>query len=95
MGTILVKSALNALKLKLKKKISLKKFNLVNRFLLFTFFEILSFSKHSKHFLLKLCPFFVSWFWGFVKRYEFDLMVIFDQWPKLHSGFDVLRIRKS
>ena len=42
-----------------------------------------------KHFLLKLCPFFVSWFWSFVKRYEFDLRVIFDQWPKLSLGLDV------
>jgi hypothetical protein len=39
--------------------------------------------------LLKLCPFFVSWFWSFVKRYEFDLRVVFDQWPKLHLGLDV------
>ena len=33
----------------------------------------LQFWKHLKHFLLSLCPFFVSWFWSFVKRYEFDL----------------------
>ena len=68
MGTILVKSALNALKIEVfKKKISLKKFNLVAHFLLLTFFEN----------------------FNFVKGYEFDLMVIFDQWPKLHLGLDV------
>ena len=27
--------------------------------------------------------------WSFVKRYEFDLRIIFDQWPKLHLGLDV------
>ena len=38
--------------------------------------EITDFGKNSK-------------VWTFVKRYEFDLMVIFDQWPKLHLGLDV------
>ena len=60
-----------------------------------TFFVIdiiwkLQFLKHLKHFLLKLYPFFVTWFWSFVQRHEFDfLRVIFDQWPKLHLGLDV------
>ena len=27
---------------------------------------------------------------NFGKRYEDDLMVIFDQWPKLHLGLDAL-----
>ena len=76
MGTILVKSALNALKIEVfKKKISLKKFNLVAHFLLLTFFENFNFWKHLKHFLLKLYPFFVSWFWSFVKKYENDKVV--------------------
>ena len=44
MGTILVKSALNALKIEVfKKKMSLKKFNLVAHFLLLTFFENFNF----------------------------------------------------
>ena len=53
------------------------------------FFWKLQFLKHLKHFLLKLCPFFVSWFWSFGKKYENDLRVIFDQWPKLSLGLDV------
>ena len=51
MGTILVKSALNALKIQFSG------------------------------------TFFVSDI--FLKRYEFDFMIIYDQWPKLHLGLDV------
>ena len=36
-----------------------------------------------------MCPFFVSWFWSFGKKYKNDLRVIFDQWPKLSLGLDV------
>ena len=50
----------------------------------------LQFLKHLRHFLLKLCPFFVSWFWSFGKKYENDLRIIFDQWPQLSLGLDVL-----
>jgi hypothetical protein len=53
------------------------------------FFWKLQFLKHVKQFLLKLCPFFVSWFWSFGKKYENDLRVIFDQWPKLSLGLDM------
>ena len=53
------------------------------------FFWKLQFLKHLKHFLLKLCPFFVSWFWSFGKIYENDLRGIFDQWPKFSLGLDV------
>ena len=49
----------------------------------------LQFLKHLNDFLLKLCPFFVSWFWSFENKYENDLRVIFDQWPKLSLGLDV------
>jgi hypothetical protein len=31
---------------------------------------------------------------NFVKRYEDNLRVIFDQWPKLHLGLDALSIQK-
>ena len=31
---------------------------------------------------------------NFGKRYEDNLMVIFDQWPKLHLGLDVLSNQK-
>ncbi len=31
---------------------------------------------------------------NFGKRYEDDLRVIFDQWPKLHLGLDVLSNQK-
>ena len=31
---------------------------------------------------------------NFGKRYEDDLKVIFDQWPKLHSGLDELSNQK-
>ena len=31
---------------------------------------------------------------NFGKRYEDDLRVIFDQWPKLHLGFDALSNQK-
>ena len=90
MGTILVKSALNALKIKVfKKKNFIEEIQFSGTFFVIDIFWKLQFLKHLKHFLLKLCPFFVSWFWSFVKRYEFDLRVIFDQWPKLHLGLDV------
>ena len=32
---------------------------------------------------------------NFGKRYEDNLMVIFDQWPKLHLGWDALSNQKS
>ena len=32
---------------------------------------------------------------NFGKRYEDDLMVIFDQWPKLHLGLDALSNPKN
>ena len=53
------------------------------------YFWKLQFLKHLKHFLLKFCPFFVSWFWSFGKKYENDIRVIFDQWPKLSLGLNV------
>ena len=31
---------------------------------------------------------------NFGKRYEYDLRVIFDQWPKLHLGLDALSNQK-
>ena len=31
---------------------------------------------------------------NFVKRYEDDLRVIFDQWPKLHLGLDAISNQK-
>ena len=31
---------------------------------------------------------------NFVKRYEDDFRVIFDQWPRLHLGLDVLSNQK-
>ena len=31
---------------------------------------------------------------NFVKRYEHDLGVIFDQWPKFHLGLDALSNQK-
>ena len=40
-------------------------------------------------YLLKSCQFSSAEFRGFGKRYENVLRVIFDQWPKLHLGFDV------
>ena len=88
MGTILVKSAL---KIEVFKKIKcfIEEIQFSGTFFVMNIFWKLQFLKHLKHFLLKLCPFFVSWFWSFVKRYEFDLRVIFDQWPKLHLGLDV------
>ncbi len=90
MGTILVKSALNALKIEVfKKKKIIEEIQFSGTFFVIDIFWKLQFLKHLKHFLLKLCPFFVCWFWSFVKRYEFDLRVIFDQWPKLHLGLDV------
>ena len=85
MGTILVKSALNALKIEVFKKCATK----LNFFSEKKSFWKLQLLQHLKHFLLKLCPFFVSWFWSFGKKYENDLRVIFDQWPKLSLGLDV------
>ena len=32
---------------------------------------------------------------NFGKRYEDDLRVIFDQWPKLHLGLDALSNKKK
>ena len=32
---------------------------------------------------------------NFGKRYEDDLRVIFDQWPKMHLGLDALSNQKS
>ena len=40
-------------------------------------------------YLVKLGPFFVSWFTSFGKRYGHDLRVIFHQWPKLCLELDV------
>ena len=56
-----------------------------------TFFVIDIFFKSifKALYLLKLGPFFVSWFPSFGKRYGNDLRVIFYQWPKLCIGLDV------
>ena len=72
MGTILVKSAL---KIEVFKKIKcfIEEIQFSGTFFVIDIFWKLQFLKHLKHFLLKLCPFFVSWFWSFVKRYEIDL----------------------
>ena len=40
-------------------------------------------------YFLITCPFFVSWFLSFGKRYEIDLRVIFYQWPNLDLGWNV------
>ena len=40
-------------------------------------------------YFFKLCSFLVSWFQSFGKKYENDLRVIFDQWPKSSLGLDV------
>ena len=85
MGTILVKSAFNALKLKFSKK----GVQFSGTFFVIDIFWKLQFLKNLKHFFLKLCPYFVSCFWSFGKKYENDLRVIFDQWPKLSLGLDV------
>jgi hypothetical protein len=58
MGTILVKSALNALKMKFSKNVNNKKCATKLNFFNEKLNEI--FLKHLKHFLLKLCPLFVS-----------------------------------
>ena len=59
MGTILVKSALNGLKIEvLEKKISLKKFNLVAHFLLLTIFLQTSLFKAFKALFTKIVPIF-------------------------------------
>ena len=36
----------------------------------------------------------INWPLNFGKRYEDNLRVIFDQWPKLHLGLDALRNQK-
>ena len=56
---------------------------------LFDTYWKLQFLKHLKRILLKLCPFFVSWFWSFVKRYEFDLKGHYWSVAKLQLGLDV------
>ena len=62
MGTILVKSALNALKIEVfKKQILIEEIQFSGTFFVIDIFWKLQFLKHLKHFLLKLCPFFVSW----------------------------------
>ena len=61
MGTILVKSAINALQIEVFKK----------------FIEEIQFS--GTFFVIDT----------FFANFEFDLRVIFDQWPKLHLGLDV------
>ena len=58
MGTILVKSALDALKIEFFKKKSLKKFNLVAHFLLLTIFLKTSFFKAFKALFTKIVPIF-------------------------------------
>ena len=70
-------------------KFSKKKISFSGTYFVVYIFWKFQFFKHLKHFLLKLCQFFVSWFWSFIKRYEFDSRVIFDQWAKLHLGLDV------
>ena len=75
--------------MKFSKNVNNKKCATKLNFFNENFFWKLQFLKHLKHFLLKLCPFFVSWFWSSVMSYEFDLRVIFDQWPKLHLGLDM------
>ena len=40
---------------------------------------------------LGLIKLFESLYLGFGKRYENELMVIFDRWSKLYIGFDVQR----
>ena len=63
------------------KVFSLKNITLRAHFLKNSIFKAL--------YLLKLGPFFVSWFPSFGKRYGNDLRVIFYQWPKLCIGLDV------
>ena len=57
-------------KLKFSKNVNSKrcatKLNFFNKK---NIFWKLQFLKHLKHFLLKLCPFFVSWIWSFGKKY--------------------------
>ena len=48
-------------------------------------------------FTIILIPLLVLWFMAllnFDKRYEDDLRVISDQWPKLHLGLDALSNQK-
>ena len=86
MSTILVKSTSNALKIEVfQKKSFIEEIHFSCTFFVIDMFWKLQFLKHLKHFLLKLCPFFVSWFWSFVNLSR----VIFDQSPKLDLGFDV------
>ena len=55
------------------KKNFIEEIHFSGTFFIIDIFWKLQFLKHLKHFLLKLCPFFVSWFWSFGKRYENDL----------------------
>jgi hypothetical protein len=72
-----------------KNKFFIEEIQFSGTFFVINIFWKLQFLKYLKHFLQKLHPFFVSWFWSFFKQYEFDLRVIFDQWPKLHLGLDM------
>ena len=65
---------------------SLKNINLGAHF---CYWHFLKTSIFKALYLLKSWQFFVSWIQSFGKRYENDLRVIFDQWPKLNLGFDV------
>ena len=56
---------------------------------IFCYWHFLKNSIFKALYLLKLGPFFVSWFPSFGKRYGNDLRVIFYQWPKLCIGLDV------
>ena len=80
MGTLLVKSSLDALQIEVFKNVNTKKF--AKKLNSFNEKKNWKFLKLIKHFLLKLSPFFVTWFWILV-RY------IFDQGPKLSLGLDV------
>ena len=87
MGTILVKSALNALKIEVfkRKRFSLKKFNLVSHF---CYLHVLktSICKAFKALFTKIVPIFRQLL---LRDMNFYVRVIFDQWPKLHLGLDV------
>ena len=54
----------------------------------FWYWHFLKTLKFKALYFLKSCPFFVNWIYIFGKRYENVLRVIFDQLPKLYSGFD-------
>ena len=57
-------------------------------FWLLTFFENFN-SQAFKAFLTKIVSIFCQLILEFFKRYECDLRIIFDQWPKLHLGLGV------